>query len=194
MNWILTIMALIAIVGGFCSGRIEEVGQAALTQCGEAVTLVIALTGALCLWSGLMEIAKQAGITEKIAVFFRSLTARLFPALREDSETLGLIAFNISANLLGLGNAATPLGLAAMERMTALPGQTASREMITLVVLNTCSIQLIPATASALRLAAGSAAPMEILPGVLLSSAISLAVSLSAVFCCARIFPDRRVK
>lgn len=194
MNWILTIMALIAIVGGFCSGRIEEVGQAALTRCGEAVTLVIALTGALCLWSGLMEIAKQAGITEKIAVFFRPLTARLFPALREDSETLGIIALNISANLLGLGNAATPLGLAAMERMSALPGQKASREMITLVVLNTCSIQLIPATAAALRLAAGSAAPMEILPGVLLSSAISLAVSLSAVFCCARIFPDRRVK
>lgn len=194
MNWILTIMALIAIVGGFCSGRIEEVGQAALSRCGEAVTLVIALTGALCLWSGLMEIAKQAGVTKKIADFFRPLTARLFPALGEDSETLGMIALNISANLLGLGNAATPLGLAAMERMTALPGRTASREMITLVVLNTCSIQLIPATAAALRLAAGSAAPMEILPGVLLSSAISLAVSLSAVFCCARIFPDRRVK
>lgn len=194
MNWILTIMALIAIVGGFCSGRIEEVGQAALTQCGEAVTLVIALTGALCLWSGLMEIAKQAGVTKKIASFFRPLTARLFPALREDSETLGMIAFNITANLLGLGNAATPLGLAAMERMTALPGRTASREMITLVVLNTCSIQLIPATAAALRLAAGSAAPMEIFPGVLLSSAISLVISLSAVFCCARIFPDRREK
>ena len=192
VNWILAIMAAAAVIGGVCSGRTQEVGQAALSRCGDAVALVISLTGAICLWSGLMEIAKQAGLTKKAAALFRPLIARLFPALQEDREAIALIAMNMSANLLGLGNAATPLGLAAIQRMSALPGGAASREMITLVVLNTCSIQLIPATTAALRLAAGSRSPREILPAGLAASAGSLAAALGAVFACARLFPDRR--
>ena len=193
MNWILTLMAAAAVAGGLVSGRIEAVGEAALSRCGEAVSLVLSLTGALCLWSGLMEVARRAGLTQKLAALFRPAAARLFPGLREDGETLGLIAMNVTANLLGLGNAATPLGLAAMGRMAehCPPGRPATREMITLVVLNTCSIQLIPATVSALRLAAGSAAPMEILPPMLAGSALSLAVSVGAGALCARLFPDR---
>ena len=191
MNWILTALALLAIVSGLCSGRMEEVGAAALQKCGEAVPLVLSLTGALCLWSGLMEIASQSGLTQKLAALFCPVIGRLFPARRKDSETLGLISMNLTANLLGLGNAATPPGLAAMKRLAAGTDGTATRETVTLAVLNTCSVQLIPATTAAIRLSMGSAAPMEILPPVLAASALSLAVSLLAVALCARISPGR---
>ena len=191
MNWILTILALLSIVFGLCSGRMEAVGSAALQKCGEAVPLVLSLAGALCLWSGLAEIAGRAGLTEKLAALFRPLTGRLFPAFRRDSAVLGLISMTLAANLLGLGNAATPLGVAAMERMAAGGNGAATREMITLVVLNTCSIQLIPTTVAAVRLSMGSAAPMEILPPVLAASALSLAVSLLLCTVCARLFPDK---
>ena len=131
MNWILTILALLSIVFGLCSGRMEAVGSAALQKCGEAVPLVLSLAGALCLWSGLAEIAGRAGLTEKLATLFRPLTGRLFPAFRRDSAVLGLISMNIAANLLGLGNAATPLGLAAMERMAHYdPAKVVSQEEI----------------------------------------------------------------
>lgn len=192
MNRILTVMALLAVVFGVCSDRTEEVSTALLQKCGDAVPLVLSLTGALCLWSGLMEVAEESGLTRKIAALFRPLTGRLLPAFRRDDRVLGLVSMNITANLLGLGNAATPLGLAALREMTAKTGKTATREVITLVVLNTCSVQLIPATAAAMRLAAGSSAPMEILPAVLASSALSLAVSLGLVAACARLFPDRK--
>ncbi len=191
MNRILTLMAVLAVVFGICSGRIEQVSTALLQKCGDAVPLVISLTGALCLWSGLMEIAEESGLTKKIATLFRPVTGRLLPAFRKDAKVLGLVSMNITANLLGLGNAATPLGLAALQEMTAKTGKTATREVITLVVLNTCSVQLIPATAAAMRLAAGSSAPMEILPAVLASSTLSLVVSLGLVAVCARLFPDR---
>lgn len=191
MNWILAVLAGLALVFGVGSGRIEQVSAAALQKCGEAIPLVISLTGALCLWSGLMEIARKAGLTDKIAAVFRPWIGRLLPAFRQDAEVMGLVAMNITANLMGLGNAATPLGLAAMQKMALHSGKEASREMITLVVLNTCSIQLIPATTAALRLSAGSTAPMEILFPMLVASALSLLVSIGMVWICARLFPSQ---
>ena len=183
VNWILAMMAAAAVIGGICSGRAQEVGQAALSRCGGAVTLVLSLTGALCLWSGLMEVAKQAGLTKKAAALFRPLTARLFPALREDREAMALIAMNLSANLLGLGNAATPLGLAAMGEMAQKnPSRdTPTQGMILFVVINTASLQLLPVNMAAMRQSCGSAAPFSILPQVWITSAASLAV---CVLCC----------
>ncbi|MGI5894205.1 MAG: nucleoside recognition domain-containing protein [Candidatus Merdivicinus sp.] len=192
MNTILPLLALFALIAGIFSGKMEVVSGAAIQRCADAVPLVLSLTGMLCLWSGLMEIAERSGLTKKIAALFRPLTSLLFPALRKDAEVCGLIAMNITANLLGLGNAATPLGLAAMSRLPVLPDGSASREAITLVVLNTCSIQLIPATTAAIRLAMGSNSPMEILIPTLAASALALIVSLTLVFICAHIFPDQR--
>ena len=180
MKWILGGMALLAVISGAFSGRMDGVSRAALEEGGHAVRLVLELTGSLCLWSGLMEIARAAGITRAAARLLRPAVRFLFPSLTDDPDTMGLISFNMTANLLGLGNAATPFGLQAMRRLNTRaphPG-TASDEMITLLVLNSCSLQLIPATAASLRLAAGSADPMAILPASLAASAASLLTAL----------------
>ena len=181
-------MALLAVVFGAGSGRMEAVNAAALEDGGKAVSLVIALTGSLCFWSGLMEVAKQAGITRWIARLLGPVTRRLFPAAAED------ISLNMTANLLGLGNAATPLGLDAMERLARRapePG-AASGEMITLMVLNTCSLQLIPSTTAALRLAAGSGNAMEILLPTLAASGASLLVAVGLSLVVSRLSSRRR--
>ncbi len=181
MKWILVVMALLSLVFAGFSGRIDAVNQAALEEGGKAVALVLTLSGSICLWSGLMEVARQAGVTRWIARVLSPVTRILFPTLKEDPDTLGVISMNMTANLLGLGNAATPLGLEAMTRLSPrcpAPG-VASREMITLMVMNSCSIQLIPSTAATLRLAAGSKAPMEIFLPTLLASMASLLVSLA---------------
>lgn len=187
-------MALLAVVFGAGSGRMEAVNAAALEDGGKAVSLVIALTGSLCFWSGLMEVAKQAGITRWIARLLGPVTRRLFPAAAEDPDTLGVISLNMTANLLGLGNAATPLGLGAMERLARRapePG-AASGEMITLMVLNTCSLQLIPSTTAALRLAAGSGNAMEILLPTLAASGASLLVAVGLSLVVSRLSSRRR--
>lgn len=187
-------MALLAVVFGAGSGRMEAVNAAALEDGGKAVSLVIALTGSLCFWSGLMEVAKQAGIIRWIARLLGPVTRRLFPAAAEDPDTLGVISLNMTANLLGLGNAATPLGLDAMERLARRapePG-AASGEMITLMVLNTCSLQLIPSTTAALRLAAGSGNAMEILLPTLAASGASLLVAVGLSLVVSRLSSRRR--
>lgn len=181
MNAVLVGMLIFSVVSAAFGGNMEALSAAALSGCGEAVTLVISLTGMLCLWCGLMKIAQQCRLTEAVARLFRPLTRLLFPELPPGSPALQAICMNLSANLLGLGNAATPLGLAAMRELQKLNRQkdTASNAMVTFVVLNTASLQLIPTTCAVLRQQAGSAAPMEILPAVWLSSVASAAVALT---------------
>ena len=181
MNAVLVGMLIFSVVSAAFGGNMEALSAAALSGCGEAVTLVISLTGMLCLWCGLMKIAQQCRLTEAVARLFRPLTRLLFPELPPGSPALQAICMNLSANLLGLGNAATPLGLAAMRELQKLNRQkdTASNAMVTFVVLNTASLQLIPTTCTVLRQQAGSAAPMEILPAVWLSSVASAAAALT---------------
>ncbi len=182
MNVILTVLLIFSLVTAAFTGRMEELSSAAISGCGEAVTLVISLTGMLCLWSGLMEIARRCRLTEKLAVLFRPVTRLLFPTVRQGSAAMSAICMNLSANLLGLGNAATPLGLAAMRELQKENPDpaTASTPMVTFVVLNTASLQLVPTTCAVLRQQAGSAAPMEILPAVWLTGAAALAAALLA--------------
>lgn len=194
MKGIIAVMALLAVVFGACSGRMDAVNNAALEEGSRAVMLVLTLAGSICLWSGLMEVAQRAGITRIIARLLRPLTRLLFPSLTGDPDTLGVISLNMTANLLGLGNAATPLGLDAMERLrkrSQEPG-TASDEMITLVVLNTCSLQLIPSTTATLRLTAGSTNAMEILLPTLAASAASLIVAVGLARTVSRLSARRR--
>lgn len=180
MNGILTALLIFSVVTAAFTGRMEALSAAALSGCGEAVSLVIALTGMLCLWSGLMEIARRCRLTEALARLLRPLTRWLFPTVPQGSPAMQAICMNLSANLLGLGNAATPLGLAAMGELQKLNPHkdSASNAMVTFVAMNTASLQLIPTTCAALRQQAGSAAPMEILPAVWLTGLSSLAVVL----------------
>lgn len=180
MNYILAGMMLLSVVTAACHGGMAALSTAALQGCSDAVQLVISLAGMLCLWCGVMNIASKAGLTERLARLFRPLTRWLFPALDPEGDAIQAICMNLSANLLGLGNAATPFGLAAMRALQKqnLTPDTASDEMLLFVVLNTASLQLLPTTCAALRQQAGSAAPMEILPAVWLTSLGTIAIGL----------------
>lgn len=182
MNGILTVLLIFSVVTAAFTGRMEELSAAALSGCGEAVTLVLALAGMLCLWGGLMEIARRCRLTGLLARLFGPLTRLLFPTVPQGSAAMQAICLNLSANLLGLGNAATPLGLAAMRELQKQNPQkdTASAPMVTFVLMNTASLQLIPTTCAVLRQQAGSAAPMEILPAVWLTGLAALAAVLLA--------------
>ena len=138
-----------------------------------------------------MEIASVSQFTKILSKLFRPLTKILFRGLDNVSDALDAICMNMSANFLGLGNAATPLGITAMQKLqqASTNQDTASDHMITFVVLNTCSIQLIPTTIAALRLSAGSRSPMEILPAVLITSIVSVTCALLAAKTCNRFFP-----
>ena len=190
MTWVWTGMVVLSLLFGMVSGNLDAVANAALEGARSAVDLSISMAGILCLWSGVMEIMNACGISAGLAKAFRPLLRRLLPDASRDRETLAAVSANVSANLLGLGNAATPLGIQAARRMARGCHGAASDELCTLVVLNTASIQLIPATVGSLRAAAGSAAPFDILPAVWLTSVLSVAAGLTA----ARLLslPDRR--
>lgn len=176
MTWLFCGMILLAFVFGTCNGRMEAVSNAAMAQAGKAVELTLSLLGTMCLWSGVMKVAQQAGLTQKLARLLRPVTARLFDGLEPEGKAMQAISMNLTANLLGLGNAATPLGIAAMQELekSDRTGRTASNHMVTFVVLNTASLQLLPTTTAYLRLQAGSHTPMDILPAVWIASAVSV--------------------
>lgn len=178
MNGILTALLIFSVVTAAFTGRMEALSAAALSGCSEAVTLVITLTGMLCLWSGLMEIARRCRLTEALARLLHPLTRWLFPTVPQGSPAMQAISMNLSANLLGLGNAATPLGIRAARRMARGQNGVADDELCRLVVLNTASLQLLPTTVAGVRAACGCRTPFDILPAVWLSSAISVTAGL----------------
>lgn len=154
-----------------------------------AVTLAIGLIGIMALWLGVMRIAEEAGLILKLANFLRPITTRLFPDVPADHPAMGAMIMNISANMLGLANAATPLGLKAMEELNKLNKKigTATDAMCTFLVINTSNVQLIPATVIAIRAAAGSANPTEIIGPAIVATSISTVVGVTAVKLLAKI-------
>uniref|UniRef100_UPI00262DD90D nucleoside recognition domain-containing protein n=1 Tax=uncultured Intestinimonas sp. TaxID=1689265 RepID=UPI00262DD90D len=152
------------------------------------VELCLAMAGPLCLWMGVMEIMRRSGLSEKLSRLLHPLLRRLYPDFAGDRKVMDAISANVSANLLGLGNAATPLGLEAARRMSRRSPGVASDALCMLVVCNTASIQLIPTTVAAVRSAAGAEQPFDILPAVWLSSALSVAVGIAAAKLCARLW------
>ena len=151
MAWVWTGMVVLSLLFGLLTGRLNAVANAALSGAESAVELSLSMAGILCLWSGVMEIMNVCGLSDGLARAFRPVLRRLLPEASRDSETLAAVSANVSANLLGLGNAATPLGIRAARRMARGCGGTASNELCLLVVLNTASIQLLPATVASLR-------------------------------------------
>ncbi len=159
----------------------QALSNAIMAGASDAVSLCIKLLGALCLWGGLMEIAKASGLTKAVSRLMSPLLRLLFPHLKKDSPAMNAISMNITANLLGLGNAATPLGLTAMRSLQQEnPNPTvATDEMVNFVVLNTAALHLVPTTIALLRQEYGAAVPMDIMPAAWLTSAAALCVGLT---------------
>ncbi len=180
MPYFLTGLFFLSLLFGCATGQLSAVSAAALTGAQSAVELCLSMAGAICLWSGVMTLMDRCGLSGKLAGLLRPLLRRILPNASRDRETLAALSANVSANLLGLGNAATPLGIRAATRMAQGCGGVASDELCRLVVLNTASIQLLPTTVAAVRSAHGCAAPFDILPAVWLSSVLSVSAGLLA--------------
>lgn len=180
MTWVWTAMIVLSLCFGVATGNLDAVAEAAISGADSAVELSLSMAGILCLWSGVMEVMNVCGLSERLASAFRPLLRRLLPEASRDAETLAAVSANVSANLLGLGNAATPLGIRAARRMACGCGGVASNELCLLVVLNTASIQLLPATVASVRSAAGCRTPFDILPAVWLASILSVSAGLLA--------------
>lgn len=183
MNYIWCGIMLVSVIAGLANGRISETVNAGISAAQNSVTTTLAFAGIMCMWSGIMKIADNAGISDIIGKILSPITRLIFPSLDKKSSSMRKITMNITANLLGMGNAATPLGIEAMKELSVKnrDSEYASDEMCTFVVLNTASFQLIPTTIIALRAAAGSVNPSEIVFAIWVASAVSLTSALVAV-------------
>ena len=190
MTVIWTGMIVISVLCGLATGRGPAVAAAAVEGTSAAVQLALSIAGMLCLWTGVMEVMRQSGLAGKLSRLLTPILRRLFPQAARDSSTMDSIAANVSANLLGLGNAATPLGLEAARQLSRSSPGVASDSLCMLVVCNTASIQLIPTTVASVRAAEGCAAPFDILPAVWLASVLSVGVGILACKIFARVWRD----
>ena len=187
LNYIWFFMMVLSLICAAINGRMEELSAAVMDGAGSAVELSITLLGSMCAWLGFLKIGERSGLCGLIAKGFSPVIDRLFPDYRGEEEIKAKICMNISANLLGLGNAATPLGLSAMMAMAEKEGRAGrggalpSRGMILFVVINTASLQLLPVNMAVMRAAKGSAQPFGILPQVWITS---LGALITAVLVC----------
>lgn len=188
MGFIWTLMTAAAIVYSCAVGSVSEVSNAVTEGAYAAVRLCIETGGIICLWCAVMELMRECGIAEGLSRLLRPVLGKLFPESAGHEEIMEPLSANVSANILGLGNAATPMGIRAAQGMAALGRHgEASDDLCRLVVLNTASVQLVPTTIAAIRAAEGASAPFDILPAVWISSALSLAAGLGAAYLLARL-------
>lgn len=180
LNYIWSFIVVISIICSVLLGNTENLSNALIKSGASSIELILTMAGIMCLWSGIMNIAIDSGFTSLMAKIFSPILRRLFPKLDRNGEAFQSITMNVSANLLGLGNTATPFGLKAMEQLHTLNNKSdeASNEMVIFVVINTASLQLLPTTLASLRQAYGSSAPFEIIVPVWISSACALFVAL----------------
>ncbi|MER2058207.1 MAG: nucleoside recognition domain-containing protein [Niallia sp.] len=175
VNYIWAALAIIGIVFAAINGTMDEVNKAIFSGAKEAVTICIGLISVLVFWLGMMKIAEQAGLLQKLTNLFRPIVAKLFPEVPKNHPAMGYILSNMIANIFGLGNAATPLGIKAMEELKRLNGgkNTASNSMITFLALNTSCITLIPTTVIAIRMNYHSASPTDIVGPTIIATIFS---------------------
>lgn len=188
MSWIWTGILTISIFCSMLTGQGGALGAAILQGAQAGISLAISMAGAICLWTGFGKLLEYSGISGFLSALFRPLLSFFFPSSREDPVLAGYLSANICANFLGLGNAATPMGIQAAQRLAthSKPG-IASNELCRLVVLNTASIQLIPATVAAVRSSLGCQTPFDILPAVWVTSLCSAGLGLLAAAIMGRI-------
>ena len=182
---IVTIMVILSVFYSFFTkSNMSYISISLMTSGTSAIELTLTLLGTMATWGGILKIAEDCGLCNKLSKLLQPILMWLFKGLKRDSKALKAIAMNITANIFGLGNAATPLGIEAMKRLEEeeKPNGFATRNMILLSVLNTSSIEIIPTTVIALRIANGSNSPTTIIPCVLAVSIISLAVCILSVY------------
>lgn len=190
MSSIWVILLLSGVFAGIITGNVSSLGLAALEGAPAAVDFCLRIGGLIALWSGVLEIMRRSGLMASLSKALRPVLSLLFPRAAKDKDTMQALASNVSANLLGLGNAATPMGIRAASGMARLgDSRTASPELCLLVVINTASIQLLPTTIASVRAAEGAASPFDILPAVWISSIFSVTVGIIAAKLLERVWP-----
>ncbi|PMC39468.1 spore maturation protein [Bacillus sp. UMB0899] len=175
VNIIWVMLTVIGIVFAMFNGTMDEVNEAIFKGGKEAVTIAIGFISVLVFWLGLMKVAEEAGLLEKLGNLFKPIVSRLFPDVPPEHPAMGYMLSNMMANLFGLGNAATPLGIKAMEQLKVLNGGSdkASRSMITFLAINTSSLTLIPTTVIAIMMTYGSSSPTSIVGPTLIATFLS---------------------
>ena len=181
MSWIFIVLTALSLVSALVNGK-SGLSAAVSQGAQEGITLAISLAGSICLWSGVGKLMEACGVTAMLARLLRPGLKRLFPSTRQDAALEGCLSANICANFLGLGNAATPMGIQAAKRLAKKTPGIAGDELCRLIVLNTASIQLIPATVAAVRSGLGCENPFDILPAVWVTSLCSAGLGLAAAW------------
>ena len=183
INYIWFIMIFFGILVGVLTGNGQGISNVIIGSIDSTVTFIINLVGLMCFWCGVMKVAEKSGFTEKLAKIMKPLLKLIFKEAAKDEKALGAIVMNITANMMGLGNAATPFGIKAMEEMDRLNNEKgkASNDMALFLVLNAACIQLVPSTIISIRAAAGSANPGVIIFPAIISTSIAAGVG---VICC----------
>ena len=189
MSWIFTGMLLGSVLAAALSGKGGALSAAAVEGAQAGVTLALSITGAVCLWSGGGKLMEKIGLTALLSRFLSPALGRIFPSTKKDPQLAGSLSANVCANFLGLGNAATPMGIAAARRLKN-PGEPtlATDEMCRLIVLNTASIQFLPTNVAAVRSALGCSSPFDILPAVWVSSICSAGLGVAAAWLLGRLY------
>lgn len=192
LNYIWVGLLLLGFIVGAINGRIDQVTKAAMDSAQTAVMVCIGLLGVMCLWNGLMKIAEKSGLVTSISRLVRPVMVFLFPDIPKEHSALGAIVMNLVANFLGLGNAATPLGIKAMNELQSLnkDKKTASDSMCMFLILNTAAIQLVPASIIALRTAEGSKKPAEIIVCIWMASVCATIMGVIAAKLLAKVWND----
>ena len=189
MSRIWTLFLLFSILSAAITGRGAALASAALQGAQAGVNLAVSMAGAVCLWTGVSRLMEAVGISDMLAKLLRPLLYRMFPKTRTDAALARDLSANVCANFLGLGNAATPMGISAVKRLKdpARP-DFATDEMCRLIVLNTASIQLIPTNVAAVRSALGSTSPFDILPMVWITSLCSAGLGVAMAWMLGRMW------
>ena len=183
MSYIWTAMIALSLLAAVVTGRGGELASAVSQGAQAGITLVISLAGSICLWTGVGRLMEKAGVTGALSRLLKPLLGRLFPSSRQDPQLAGSLSANVCANFLGLGNAATPMGIQAAQRLARRSrGGIATDELCRLIVLNTASIHLIPATVAAVRSSLGCSSPFDILPAVWVTSLCSAGLGVTAAW------------
>ena len=180
LNYVWSILLFVAVIVSVFTGEITKLSDSVIKGAADSVELLLSITGIVAFWSGIMEVAEKSGLMQSLCNLFRPILSKVFNNASSNKKAMEYICSNITANMLGLGNAATPLGLKAMNELQKMNRckNTASNDMITFVVLNTASLQILPTTLCAYRSAYGSTKPFEILPQIWLVSLLSLTIGL----------------
>ena len=183
MSWVYTGILAISLFFAIITGTGSELAAAVPAGAQSGISLAISISGSICLWTGVGALMEQNGMTDKLSTLLSPFLKRVFPSTKKDPALAKDLSANICANFLGLGNAATPMGIKAVKRLKSQRDPTvATDEMCRLIVLNTASIQLIPANVAAIRTSLGCSAPFDILPAVWVTSLCSAGVGVTAAW------------